>query len=93
MGKKLITVGDTTTHGGKVISGSEKHLLRGRPVARKGDLVDCPQRYPDGRPHGINKIVEGDEKFLIGGWPAALDSHRTECGCQLIGSLPGVVGG
>lgn len=92
MPRKLITLGDITTHGGAVISGSTKHLLNGRPVARKGDRVACPMLYPDGRPHGVNTIVEGDSGFLVGGTPAALDGHRTECGCQLIGSLPAMVG-
>jgi len=92
MGKRFVTVGDMTTHGGTVISGSAKHLLRGRPMARQGDMVACPLLYPDGRPHGVNRIVEGEARCLLGGKPAALHGHRTECGCQLIGSQPAEVG-
>lgn len=93
MSKKMITVGDSTTHGGKVISGSDKHLLNGRPIARKGDRVACPMVDPGGKPHGINAITEGDETCLVDGKPVALEGHRTECGCQLIGSQPATVGG
>jgi uncharacterized Zn-binding protein involved in type VI secretion len=54
---KIITVGDKTDHGGTVISGAPNQNIHGRAVARLGDKVDCPQFYPGGKPHGINKIV------------------------------------
>ena len=92
MALNMITVGDATTHGGRVISGSPLHNLRDKPIARLGDLVDCPQHYPGGRPHGVNKIIEGCATFTVGGIPAALEGHHTECGCALIGSQPADVG-
>jgi uncharacterized Zn-binding protein involved in type VI secretion len=54
---KIITVGDKTDHGGTVISGSPTHDIHGRAIARLGDKVDCPQSYPGGKPHGVNKII------------------------------------
>ena len=36
-----ITVGATTTHGGKVISGSPHTTHNGIPISRKGDKVIC----------------------------------------------------
>ncbi|MHA7679307.1 PAAR domain-containing protein [Cupriavidus sp. PET2-C1] len=93
MNLPIITVGDTTTHGGRVITGSASHLLQGRPIARQGDLVDCPAHYSDGRPHGVNAITEGDPAFLVEGRPVALHGHRCECGCELIGSQLAAVGG
>jgi uncharacterized Zn-binding protein involved in type VI secretion len=86
MKRSIIVVGDRTTHEGRVITGSAKHTIDDKPIARKGDLVDCPERYPGGSPHGVNAIIEGEERCLIDGMPVALDGHRTECGCALIGS-------
>ncbi|VXB39405.1 PAAR repeat-containing protein [Burkholderia sp. 8Y] len=89
---KMIVVGDTTSHGGRVITGSETHTIGEKRIARLHDLVDCPQNYPDGRPHGINKIVEAHPTFMIGGQRVALHGHHTECGCTLIGSVSADVG-
>ena len=88
----IILVGDSTDHGGKVVTGSSTHKIGGRSVARLNDLVDCPQKYPDGRPHGVNKIIEAHPTFAIGGRRVALHGHHTECGCTLIGSTSASVG-
>ncbi|CAN0626792.1 PAAR repeat-containing protein [Burkholderia multivorans] len=85
MALQIIVVGDRTSHGGRVISGSEAHMVGGKGIARLFDLVDCPQTYPDGRPHGINKIIEAHPTFTIGGQRVALHGHHAECGCTLIG--------
>jgi uncharacterized Zn-binding protein involved in type VI secretion len=82
--KAVAIVGDPTSHGGMVISGSPTHKVNGLAVARKGDMVDCPQYYPDGRPHGRNAIIEGSTKLRIDGLPAALHGHHSECGCELL---------
>jgi uncharacterized Zn-binding protein involved in type VI secretion len=58
MFRRIIREGDTTTHGGKVINGSDRHRLEGRRIARLGDEVDCPAKYPGGTPHGINGTTE-----------------------------------
>jgi uncharacterized Zn-binding protein involved in type VI secretion len=93
MTRRIIVVGDGGSHAGaRVISGSPRSSIDGRAVARKGDSVDCPQRYPGGRPHGVNPIVEGTDKYLIDGIPVALEGHRTECGCVLVGTVNRYVG-
>lgn len=89
---KIITVGDKSDHGGTVISGSPTHHIRGRAIARLGDDVDCPQNYPGGKPHGINKIVTAHSSMTVAGIPVAVDGCLTECGCRLIGSVPVTVG-
>jgi uncharacterized Zn-binding protein involved in type VI secretion len=86
MGRIVILVGDPTDHGGVVISGSSTHRIDGKPIARLGDKVDCPETYPGGAPHGVNAIVEGEPGVLIDGIPVALEGHKTECGCSLIGT-------
>ncbi len=56
--RRIIAVGDITDHNGVVATGSPRHTLWGRAVARLHDEVDCSQCYPDGRPHGRNRIIE-----------------------------------
>ena len=92
MAKKIIVVGDDTSHGGKVKTGSFDRKIDGKSIARLGDLVDCPQKYPNKKPHGVNKIIEGSSSYLIDGIPVALEGHHTECGCTLIGSMSATVG-
>jgi uncharacterized Zn-binding protein involved in type VI secretion len=92
MALQIIVVGDLTSHGGRVISGSDTHSIGDRSIARLFDLVDCPKKYPDGRPHGINKIIEAHPTFTIGNERVALHGHHTECGCTLIGSTTATIG-
>lgn len=86
MARKIIVLGDPTSHGGCVISGSKAHTIGGKAIARKGDQVDCPL-------HGVNEIIEGEDKMPIGGIPVALEGHKTVCGCHLIGTSNATYGG
>jgi uncharacterized Zn-binding protein involved in type VI secretion len=81
MAKEMIVVGDTTTHGGKVITGSGNDTIDGKAIARKGDLVECPG-------HGINPIIEGDASFMVDDKPVALEGHHAACGCELVSQGP-----
>lgn len=91
MSLKIITVGDKTDHGGTVISGSSTHNIHGRAIARLGDKVDCPQSYPGGKPHGVNKIITAHDTLTANGVAVAVEGCTTECGCKLLGSLPATV--
>ncbi|QDL54691.1 PAAR domain-containing protein [Rhodoferax aquaticus] len=88
MARTIIVVGDPTSHGGTVVSGSPTRFIMGKAIARMGDNVDCPKTYPGGAPHGVNPIVEGESSCLIDGIPVALEGHATACGCTLIGTVP-----
>lgn len=79
----LVRLSDTTDHGGEVITASETMRYSGRCVARKGDLVHCPQ-HPEVNP---NLICEGDEKITDHGIPVARLGHHATCGCSLISSI------
>jgi uncharacterized Zn-binding protein involved in type VI secretion len=59
-GRAKIVVGDTTTHGGKVVSGSPTTVWgpEKRPIARVGDMVTCPKC----KPH-LFPIIEGESFF------------------------------
>ena len=83
-GRKQIVVGDTTTHGGKVISGSPSSTWGSSeiPIARQGDKVSCPLCAPH-----IFEIAEGWDGSMDFGSPVALEGHRTTCGATLIAEL------
>lgn len=81
--RDVVVVGDPTTHGGSVTTGSPTHSLRGRAIARLGDWVECPL-IENHKMHGANQIIEGHPNLLIDGRPVALNGHHSACGCQLI---------
>jgi uncharacterized Zn-binding protein involved in type VI secretion len=80
-GKKQIVVGDTTSHGGKVVSGSPSSTwsAAGIPIARKGDRVTCPLCAPH-----LFEIAEGLDGCDDFGSPMAVEGNRTTCGATLI---------
>lgn len=78
----IVRLGDSTSHGGTIITASMTHTIGGIGIARVGDKLACP--IPG---HGVNMIVEGAPTYLIGGRMVALHGHRGACGCTLIASL------
>jgi uncharacterized Zn-binding protein involved in type VI secretion len=81
--KNLIYVDDDTSHGGKVLTGSNRIKVGGRRAARVGDRVSCPE-------HGENDVIEGSSSMKDGGIRLARDGDRARCGCVLIASSSGV---
>ncbi len=81
--QKIIRLGDSTSHGGKVVSATSHVTVAGIPVARLGDKCTCPKRG-----HNNCVIVEGDPNWTIDGIPVALEGHKISCGAVLISSAP-----
>lgn len=79
--KGIIRIGDKTTSGGSVLTGSANRKFHGIGVARVGDRVSCPA-------HGPTVVDEGHPTFNENGIPIAFHGHRCACGCALITSLP-----
>lgn len=77
-GKEVVVLGDMTTHGGKVITGSTNHTFMGIPVARVGDMVECPKC------NGTYPIIEGAPRTFDHGKPIARHGDRVACGATLI---------
>lgn len=79
--RKVIRLGDPTTHGGKVIGSSAKHhTVDGKAVACVGDKCTCP--IPG---HGgVCTIIEGDPRHTVGGLQVAYEGHKTSCGATLM---------
>lgn len=86
MGKPYILLGDSTSHGGKVLEGSPTTTINGKPVARVGDKVSCPIKG-----HGVCPIVSGDPTCLIDDKPLARHGDTTACGASLIASQSSVL--
>ncbi|QBG94301.1 PAAR domain-containing protein [Xanthomonas oryzae] len=72
-----IVVGDSTSGGGRVITGSGETEVEGLPVARVGDKATCPKHK------GVFAIVEGDLTIMVDGQPVALDGAHLACGCTV----------
>ena len=70
---------DTSTHGGRVVSGASKYRFLGKLVARKGDILICDA-------HGEQPIVEGSTKYNFEGQPVAREGDKAACGAALIAS-------
>ncbi|KVK88866.1 hypothetical protein WJ47_03490 [Burkholderia ubonensis] len=80
--KNLVYEGDATSHGGKILTGSDRIKVKGRRAARVGDKVSCPI-------HGDNEIVEGSGRMKDGTTPISRDGDHTRCGATLISSSSG----
>ena len=73
----VIRLGDTGSHGGKVVTAAATWRAEGAMIARKGDLYDCPI-------HGVNPIVDGSSRYTCEGQPIARHGDHTQCGATLI---------
>lgn len=82
--RRVIRLGDATSHGGKVIKCSAVHFkISGVPVACVGDICSCP--IPG---HGKCKIVTGSPHHLIDGKQIAFEGDKLSCGAKLITGFP-----
>lgn len=79
--KPFIRLGDSTDHGGMVVSASSTDLVYGKPIARVGDTVTCP--IPG---HGPTVISTGDPTTVINGKAAARQDDQCACGARLLAS-------
>ncbi|GAA3921826.1 PAAR domain-containing protein [Luteimonas lutimaris] len=78
MAKNWIVVGDPTSSGGSVLTGSSFTGIDGLPVARVTDQATCPSHK------GAFPIVDGDATIIIDGQPVALHGSSLACGCKVL---------
>ena len=81
--RRVIRLGDRTSHGGYVVSATSRFTVMGIDVARLGDKCTCPKKD-----HNNCYIVEGDPDWTIDDVPVALEGHKLSCGAVLISSMP-----
>lgn len=78
MARNWIVVGDATTGGGWVITGSAYTDIDGIAVARVTDKATCPAHK------GVFPIINGDSSINIDGQPVAVHGSALACGCKLL---------
>lgn len=70
-------VGDGTTTGGTVLTGSDKQTAFGKQISTIGDQASCPKCGH------IGIIVEGSSMVSVFGKAVAIDGSLIACGCPL----------
>lgn len=78
MDRNWIVLGDPTSSGGSVVTGSPFTDIDGIPVARVTDQATCP------RHKGAFPIVDGDSTMIVDGQPVALHGSSLACGCKVL---------
>jgi uncharacterized Zn-binding protein involved in type VI secretion len=73
----IIRLGDTSTHGGAMVTSARKSMAEGKLICRVGDTLNCPI-------HGPNPVVEGSPNSLCEGPKVARQGDHTACGAALI---------
>jgi uncharacterized Zn-binding protein involved in type VI secretion len=84
MGLTVARLGDTSDHGGAIVTAGTQHAAGGVAIARVTDILACPI-------HGTNPIVTGSPNFVSQGERVARTSSLTACGASIIGSAPNYV--
>jgi len=83
VGAAIARLGDSSNHGGQIISGAARTLVNGKPAARKGDQHSCPLKG-----HGVTPITTGSSKTMIEGQPAARVGDSVGCGAVITSGSP-----
>ncbi|HEL4297928.1 TPA: PAAR domain-containing protein [Stenotrophomonas maltophilia] len=85
MARMWIVVGDATTGGGRVLTGSSNTDIEGKAVACVGDKATCPKHG------GAFEIVTGDPTLILDGKPIVREGDSLACGCRLLGGAQSLV--
>lgn len=80
MGSAVARLGDSSDHGGTIITAATKTQVEGIMVARVDDLHSCP--LPG---HGVTPIVSGSAQFKAEGANVARTGSFAGCGAMIIG--------
>lgn len=80
-GCDVIRLGDSTSHGGEVISACNDFIAQGKPIAVNGDMTSCPQCK------GTFPILVAASDRQHAGKAVAYEGDRTACGATLISSI------
>jgi uncharacterized Zn-binding protein involved in type VI secretion len=83
-GNEVIVIGDSSSHGGHVTTGSGNMLLQGIGIARVGDMHSCPIAG-----HGITAIVSSPTTATANGEVIAVTGAVAGCGAVISGSHSG----
>ena len=74
---KVARLGDTSDHGGRIITSCEKWKDSGQLIARETDILLCPI-------HGEQPIITGSDKWKCEDQRIARHGDQAACGARLI---------
>lgn len=74
-------IGDTGSHGGVVVTGSDNCRANSIPVSRIGDTYACPI-------HGPNPIVTGSPNHRVNSRDTSRIGSVTACGATIVSGSP-----
>lgn len=80
MKKPVARLGDTSNHGGTIITCCKKTIAEGILIARVGDMHYCP--IPE---HGVTPINSGSPDHIVERMKCARTGSITGCGASIIG--------
>lgn len=80
----LSRVGDTTTTGGRIITGASTVLADGRPVGVLMSLVSPHAPAPKDKRHVGARVVTGSPTVFVEGKPVLRTGSTCTCGHQII---------
>ena len=78
MGNPVARLGDSSNHGGQIITSASKSICEGKLIAMVGCILNCPL-------HGPNPIVTGSPQVICEGQKVARTTSLTACGAEIIG--------
>jgi len=74
---KVARLGDTSTHGGNIVTSASISYSAGSLIARVGDILACPA-------HGNVEIINGSGDFVTEGKITAVNGSLCSCGAEII---------
>ena len=74
---KVARLGDTSTHGGSIVTSASVSYSAGSLIARVGDILACPA-------HGNVAIITGSGRFKVEGSVAAVEGSLCSCGALIV---------
>lgn len=80
---QVARLGDTSSHGGTIITSAEHVFANGIKVARIGDMHSCP--IPE---HGVTPIVTGSGSVFAEGAGVARIGDSVGCGAVISSGSP-----
>ena len=78
MSHPVARLGDSSDHGGQIITSAHNSICEGKLIATIGCILACPI-------HGDNPIVTGSPHFPTEGQLTARTTSLTACGAHIIG--------
>ena len=79
---QIVRLGDTSSHGGTMISASGKFKVNGKIVCINGDMHSCPIPY-----HGITAVIS-TTTLNSNGQPVTRTGDSVGCGAVLVTGSP-----